>query len=157
VTWTDLTGGKNMPNVPVNAIVMDQSDTQRLYIGTNLGVYRSTDGGTTWEAFQNGLPNVMVTDLVLNNTTGVLVAVTYGRSMYHLSGAVYVDASWTGYEDGSVQFPFNTISEGVNAVPTNGELWIKAGTYTGTGNAPITINKTFEMKNYGGTVIIGSP
>ena len=87
VTWTDLTGGKGLPNVPVNAIALDPADPQRLYIGTDLGVYRSLDGGTSWELFNNGLPNVIVTDLVFNNNTRLLVAASYGRSMYRLRPA----------------------------------------------------------------------
>ena len=82
--WTDLTGGKGLPNVPVNAIALDPADPQHLYMGTDLGVYRSVDGGTTWELFGNGLPNVAVTDLLLNSKSRVLVAATCGRSMYQL-------------------------------------------------------------------------
>jgi photosystem II stability/assembly factor-like uncharacterized protein len=155
VTWTDLTGGKGLPNVPVNAIVLDPADPQILYIGTDLGLYRSLDGGTTWELFNNGLPNVIVKDLVLNGDTGVLVAATHGRSMFRLTGAIYVDASWTGYEDGTVQFPYNTVSEGVSAVRIGGQLWLKAGTYIGTGNVPITISKAMAIRSYEGTAVIG--
>ncbi len=155
VTWTDLTGGKGLPNGPVNTIALDPANPQRLYMGTDLGVYRSLDAGTTWELFDNGLPNVVVTDLVLNNNTGVLVAATYGRSMFRLKGAIYVDASWTGCENGTVQCPYNTISEGVAAVPAGGELFIRVGTYTGPGNVPITINKVMTIRSYEGTAVIG--
>lgn len=155
VTWTDLTGGKGLPNVPVNAVLLDPADPLHLYIGTDLGVYGSLNGGTTWELFNNGLPNVVVTDLVISNNTGVLVAATYGRSMFRLTGAIYVDVSWTGYEDGTVQFPYNTVSEGVSAVRIGGQLWIKGGTYTGTGNVPITISKAMTIRSYEGTAILG--
>jgi photosystem II stability/assembly factor-like uncharacterized protein len=155
VTWTDLTGGKGLPNVPVNAVVLDHADPNRLYIGTDLGVYRSLDAGTTWGLFDNGLPNVAITDLAISYNTGVLVAATYGRSIFRLAGAVYVDASWTGNEDGTVQFPYNTVSEGVSAVPIRDQLWMKAGTYTGTDNVPITISKAMTIRSYGGTAILG--
>ncbi len=95
----------------------------------------------TWEPFNNGLPNSAVLDLAINGNTGTLVAATFGRSMFRVVCAIYVDASWSGHEDGTVQFPFNTFSEGVSSVPVHGQLWVRAGNYTGTGNVPIAIDK----------------
>jgi hypothetical protein len=159
VTWTDLTGGKGLPNIPVNAIAIDSAYPERLYIGTDIGVYRSVDGGTNWVQLNNGLPNVVVTDLVFNSTTRTFVAATYGRSVYKLKekDAIYVDGSWTGCENGSYQCPYNTLSEGVSAAHQGDELFIKAGFYTGVENVPATINKSLTIRNYGGIATIGSP
>lgn len=44
-TWTEITG--TIGEEP-KAIVIDPSDTSRLYVGTTAGVYRSSDGGLTW-------------------------------------------------------------------------------------------------------------
>ncbi len=55
-----------------------------LYVGTDLGVFRSIDDGGSWERFSPGLPHVRVEDLVLNPATGVLVASTHGRGMWRL-------------------------------------------------------------------------
>lgn len=81
-TWADISG--NLPNLPTNAFLADETgDLPVLYVGTDLGVFRSVDG-TTWENFNVGLPNVRVEDLVMNPATGVLVASTHGRGMWQL-------------------------------------------------------------------------
>ena len=57
------------------------------------------------------------------------------------SNYVYVAGSWTGSENGNIQNPYNTLVEGNAAVPSGGQLWLKAGGYTGatTFATPLTI------------------
>jgi hypothetical protein len=69
---------------------------------------------------------------------------------------VYVDNGAGAGENGNLQNPYNTVSEGQTAVPAGGHLWIKAGNYTGAGNV-ITLNKAMTVKSYLGNVTIGSP
>lgn len=64
---------------------------------------------------------------------------------------VYVDLNATGFEDGSPEHPFNTVTEGVNNVPTGGTVRIAAGTYPET----LTINRAMLLQSTGGIVIIG--
>ncbi|RYD55843.1 MAG: T9SS type A sorting domain-containing protein [Sphingobacteriales bacterium] len=71
----------NLPNIPVNCIVVDSSD-RTLYIGTDFGVYYKTPLMTAWEEYNNALPNAEVIDLGINYTTGELWAATYGRGMW---------------------------------------------------------------------------
>jgi hypothetical protein len=44
-TWTAI--GTSLPDVPVNAIAVDPTNTNIVYLGTDVGVFASTDGGTT--------------------------------------------------------------------------------------------------------------
>jgi hypothetical protein len=82
-TWDDISG--DLPNLPTLALLIDIStQTPTLYVGTDLGVFRSLDDGQSWERFSAGLPNVRVEDLVLNPDTGVLVAATHGRGAWQL-------------------------------------------------------------------------
>jgi len=69
---------------------------------------------------------------------------------------IYVEGDWSGSENGSLQEPYNTVSEGESATPTGGHLWIEAGTYTGAGNVPITFDRAMMVRSYGGTATIGS-
>jgi photosystem II stability/assembly factor-like uncharacterized protein len=72
---------ENLPNIPVNCIVVDSSD-RTLYIGTDFGVYYKTPLMAAWEEYNNNLPNTEVIDLGINYTTGELWAATYGRGMW---------------------------------------------------------------------------
>lgn len=80
-SWTNISG--NLPDVPVNSIVLDPSaPTAEIIIGTDLGVYRTHDGGTTWSPFNPGLPFSPVLDLKYTAGSGVLVAATHGRGAW---------------------------------------------------------------------------
>jgi len=81
-TWTDISG--NLPEAPVNELVIDPDNTNILYAGTDMGVYVTTDLGGTWNLLAQGMPNVPVTMMKLHEPTRTLVAATYGRSMYKL-------------------------------------------------------------------------
>lgn len=79
-SWQNISG--NLPDMPVNAVLTDATLDNIIYIGTDLGIFRSHDGGTTWTPFNEGLPNVAVFDLAYNASSGLLVAATHGRGMF---------------------------------------------------------------------------
>ncbi len=81
-TWEDISG--NIPGGPVNVIVEDSRNKDLLYVGTDLGVYVTKDGGTTWEVLGSKLPLTFVHDLVVHPRDFVLVAATHGRGMFTL-------------------------------------------------------------------------
>jgi photosystem II stability/assembly factor-like uncharacterized protein len=80
-TWTQQ--DQNLPDVPVNALARIPGGD--LFVGTDLGVFQSTDDGRTWSRPASGLPNVAVFDLVFHRSTNALLAATHGRSMFSLS------------------------------------------------------------------------
>jgi photosystem II stability/assembly factor-like uncharacterized protein len=84
--WANASG--NLPDVPVNALALHPTDPNTLYAGTDVGVFRSIDAGATWQAFDNGIPNVIVTDLQIDATTLTLTAATLGRGMYRVGLSV---------------------------------------------------------------------
>lgn len=79
-TWSDISS--NLPEGPVNDIVVDPDAPSTLYVATDFGVYVSSDLGVSWSALGVSLPNVVVNDLELHNPTRTLVAGTFGRSMW---------------------------------------------------------------------------
>jgi hypothetical protein len=81
-TWTDVTG--DFPSQPVNAIAVDPQNPTHWYIGTDVGVWRSTNGGANWVPFEAGFPNVVVSDLEIQNVERKLVAGTYGRGAWEI-------------------------------------------------------------------------
>jgi photosystem II stability/assembly factor-like uncharacterized protein len=79
-TWTPIAG--NLPDVPVNDVLVDPADTQRLYAATDVGVYWTPDQGATWVPLGSGLPFTAVFDLTLHAPSRTLVAATHGRSQW---------------------------------------------------------------------------
>ncbi len=75
-----------LPDVPVNAFVVDPANSSTLYAGTDIGVYASTDGGASWNVFGSGLPIVAVFDMAFQSSTRVLRIATHGRGLWENSG-----------------------------------------------------------------------
>ena len=81
-TWVDVSG--NLPDFPVNSIVLDPVDHKTWYIGTDGGVFVTQNEGQTWDIYGNGLPKAPVLDLNMHAPTRMLTAATFGRSMYSI-------------------------------------------------------------------------
>ncbi len=79
-TWEDISG--NLPEAPINDVIIDPLDNNQLYIATDVGVFITYNLGQTWEMEGSNLPNVPINDLTLHNDSRTLVAATFGRSMY---------------------------------------------------------------------------
>ncbi len=79
VTWANRSNG--LPNVPVNCVVHEPG-TQRVYVGTDLGVYYREDGMAEFKPFNKGLPNVIVNELAIHNGAQKLRAASYGRGLW---------------------------------------------------------------------------
>lgn len=120
-TWTDISG--NLPDLPVNSVILDPSYPNTLYVGTDIGAFVTYNGGNRWSKLGGGFPNVSVWQLDLNpsDTKRVLVAGTHGRGAFRL-------------DDPSLPVPALVISKVDAAVPV------------GPGS---TVNYTLTLRNYG--------
>jgi len=78
-TWDNISA--NIPLGPVNVIREDPSDEKILYLGTDTGVYASTNRGKSWSILGN-LPTVYVQDLVIQSRDNILVIATHGRGIW---------------------------------------------------------------------------
>jgi photosystem II stability/assembly factor-like uncharacterized protein len=89
VTWTqaDGVGGQSpLPDIPVLRLLVDKRKTHRNYVyaATDIGVFRSVDGGKNWRAFNLGaVPAVPVFDIEQNDE-GIVFIGTHGRGAYQL-------------------------------------------------------------------------
>lgn len=100
-TWTAAAAG--LPNVPVSALAINPDDTQHLFAGTDIGVYHSTNGGTSWEPYGTGLPAVPVFGLAFNGPNhpsgkGPLRAATHGRGIWQIDVPNLRDIFADGFE-----------------------------------------------------------
>lgn len=123
VTWINKEG--NLPDLPVKCILRNPLNAQEVIIGTELGVWFTTnfsDSSPQWFQSYNGMSNVKVTDLDLRNDNTVFAA-TYGRGIF--SGTFTAD-----------QLSNPNIAEASNSVkiypnPSNGVVTISLPNYTG--------------------------
>ncbi|MGA2298992.1 MAG: T9SS type A sorting domain-containing protein, partial [FCB group bacterium] len=79
-SWKNISG--NLPNVPVNCIVYQKDSPDRLYIGTDIGVFYTDYGSNFWTPYGSGMPNVVVYDLDIQYTAKKLRAGTFGRGIW---------------------------------------------------------------------------
>jgi photosystem II stability/assembly factor-like uncharacterized protein len=83
-SWTKL--DTRIPtNLAVRSLAVDwRSRDSTLYAGTDRGVFFSTDLGTTWAVFGQGLPRTVVHGLQILPRQRMLVAATFGRGVYQI-------------------------------------------------------------------------
>jgi hypothetical protein len=80
-TWTSITN--NLPAFGnVNVIREDAKNKDLLFVGTELGVYVSLNGGQEWKRFMTGLPMVRVDDLIIHPRDNDVIVGTHGRGIY---------------------------------------------------------------------------
>jgi len=77
---TNISG--NLPNVPVNCIIYQKVSPDRLYIGTDIGVFYSDYNSAFWEFYGEGMPNLIINELEIFEPTKKLRAATYGRGIW---------------------------------------------------------------------------
>ena len=82
-SWINITG--NLPDVPYHAVVTDPLYPQNIYVGNDLAVYVSANGGTNWSEFRNGMPYAIVFDLSIVNANRKLRATTHGNGIYQIN------------------------------------------------------------------------
>jgi hypothetical protein len=82
VTWTNISG--DLPDLPCNDLFVDPENADHIFLANDIGVYITTDGGTTWNYGSYGMPFVLAMDFdyVKIGTTRYLRVGTYGRSVY---------------------------------------------------------------------------
>lgn len=95
-TWTDISCSSttncsqptptDLPNIPVNDVVVDPDVPNTIYAATDLGVYTTTCTATpcTWSTLGTGLPHVAVLSMRLHEASRTLRAATHGRGAWDL-------------------------------------------------------------------------
>jgi len=78
LTWADRSNG--LPSAPIYSVVISPFNPARLYVGTEVGVFASPDGGATWSPGNRGPANVPVLELFWMGSK--LVAATHGRGIF---------------------------------------------------------------------------
>jgi photosystem II stability/assembly factor-like uncharacterized protein/N-acetylneuraminic acid mutarotase len=95
-------------SVYVTALTVDPSQSNFVYAGTQQGVFRSSDGGNRWEQLQDGLPMLLVTDIVVDPSKSSNVYVsTEDKGVYKSSDR---GQHWTAFSEGLPATPVYSLA-----------------------------------------------
>jgi uncharacterized repeat protein (TIGR01451 family) len=148
-TWTDISG--NLPDTPVNSIVLDPSYPNTLYAGTDVGPFVSYNGGTDWSLLGTGVPLVAVDQLDLDSSNRLLAAGTHGRGAYKIFDTTAAPALvLSKVDDGKPVGPSSNI---VYTLTLKNEGNASANGVTITD--PVPVNTSFVSADFGGTNVGG--
>ena len=82
-SWTSI--ASNLPERhTVWAIEQDHVNPDLLFVGTELGIWTSVDGGDKWVQLKGNAPTISFMDIVIQEDESDLVAGTFGRGFYVL-------------------------------------------------------------------------
>ncbi len=133
-SWTNISSG--LPNLPVNCVALNPDNASQVIVGTDLGIFTSSNDGENWVADNNGLANVSIGDLDYRSSDKTLFAATHGRSMFKavLSGGTTPTEVTLNYDDG---------------IPSSGYYWNTTGAGSANRMTPtITPAKVTQMSIY---------
>jgi len=82
-TWTALAPADGSMKGYAHVVREDLVNKDLLFVGTELGLWVSLDGGAQWAQYKGGeLPNVAVRDLAIHPRDHALVIATHGRGIW---------------------------------------------------------------------------
>ena len=145
-TWTDISGfadgapsSRGFPDVAVFSLVVHKNNPQVIWVGTELGLVESSDGGQSW-SLREDFPAVLIWDM--KERENVIVLATHGRGIW--------TAALDRYEQ-AIQFS-------IAASPTL-DLGTVNLTATSTSGLPVTFNSsdTDRVSITGNTLTLISP
>ncbi|MEW5871094.1 MAG: hypothetical protein AB1894_17600 [Chloroflexota bacterium] len=136
-TWNNIsgTGATALPSVPVRSLVIHPDNANWLYVGTEIGIFNSSDAGANWISPHIGPANVSVDELFWMDHK--LTAATHGRGLYQvdLNQSVLATGAWTGDAGWNPKTVFN---------PGDGIVWvITVQNNTGT---DATVQLTYDVR-----------
>ncbi len=88
-TWEDISGfadsqngvsTRGFPDVAVNTLFVFPNDTDRIWVGSEIGIIETLDGGATWALMDNSMGAANTYDFILQDDQ--LVIATYGRGIW---------------------------------------------------------------------------
>ncbi|MEZ4926695.1 MAG: hypothetical protein R3A50_10480 [Saprospiraceae bacterium] len=81
-TWSLISKDKVLQGF-ASVIIEDTENPDLLFLGTEFGLYLSTNGGESWVLYKSNMPEyAMVRDMVIHPKTNDLVVATHGRGIF---------------------------------------------------------------------------
>lgn len=122
--WTPI----GLTDQSISSIAVNPGNPNILYVGTHTGVYKSIDGGDTWNAINNGLPSTTYFTIVINpQNTDVLYTGGWGNGIFK---SIDGGSHWTDISNGTTAFSANYLDL---AIDSNNPDTVYVGLYQGGG------------------------
>jgi hypothetical protein len=129
----------DIPNVTFNTVIGIKNKVNLLIAGTNIGMFSSQDGGTTW-TLCNLIPYTQVTDLKFRESDNRLFVFTYGRGAWAIT---------LNTEAVDVKDPLNLSASPINILPNPATEFISI-------EAPQALTYTLNMYDVAGNKVLSS-
>jgi len=131
----------------VYAIAEDYKDPKLLFAGTEFGLYFSKIGGEKWIPLRNGLPTIMVRDLVIQKQMDDLVIGTFGRGIYVLDDySPLRDATPELLSKGDTIFPVKSALSYIPSSIFGGGTGDQGSAFFSAPNPPVGAAITYYLK-----------
>jgi photosystem II stability/assembly factor-like uncharacterized protein len=106
-TWTRLVDEKKVKGYAL-CVLQDPAEPNLIFVGTEHGLWISTDNGTSFEQWKNNYPSVSTYDLAIQEREADLVIATFGRAIWVLDNIMplrKIAAARNNFKDPFVLFP----------------------------------------------------
>jgi hypothetical protein len=149
-TWTSIAA--NLPKRhAVWCVIEDHINSNLLFVGTELGLFFTVNGGEHWFAVNNGTPPIAFRDLAIQRREHDLVAATFGRGFFvlddisalqHLNSTALAGKgglfpprdTWVYEERGNVEAVFGNYATSNPPVGSTLSYFLRDGLPKGDGN-----------------------
>jgi uncharacterized repeat protein (TIGR01451 family) len=150
-TWADISG--NLPDSPVNSVILDPSFSNTLYVGTDVGPFVTYNGGVNWSSLgmPTSFPLVAIWQLDLDSSNRLMAAGTHGRGAFRLSDTVAAPALVISKADAGVPVGPTSPLTYTLTVKNEGNAMASGVVITD----PVPANTSFASASDGGSVANG--
>jgi photosystem II stability/assembly factor-like uncharacterized protein len=134
-TWKLMVTGDVVKGYALS-VIQDPVEPNLVFLGTENGLWISSDEGTTWVQFKNGFPSVSTMDLKIQEPESALIVGTFGRAIWVLDDLLSLR-----------EIAGNRLKVGITAFPMNDAAQVKGLFINPPGNIWTGFHTTFEGEN----------
>ena len=134
-TWKRLADQQKVKGYALT-FIQDPVEPNLVFLGTENGLWMSTDEGLSWEQFKNGFPSVSTMDITIQEPESALIVGTFGRAIWVLDDLLTLR-----------EIAGKRLKEGITALPMNDAVQVKGLFINPPGNIWTGFHTTFEGEN----------
>ncbi|MFK7810912.1 MAG: WD40/YVTN/BNR-like repeat-containing protein [Maribacter sp.] len=134
-TWVRMANENQVKGYALS-IQQDPVEPKLVFLGTENGLWLSTDEGKSWQQFKNGFPSVSTMDMTIQEPESALIVGTFGRAIWILDDLLSLR-----------EIAANKIKDTLTALPVNDAVQVKGLFINPPGNIWSGFHTTFEGEN----------